>query len=68
MLDRFPEQVFVDRAENFIGEVHRADLAATQIEYVDGCHCFLLFREFDCSLMAVSSQLSALSNFAQADS
>ena len=31
MFYRFPEQVFVDRAENFIGQVEGAYLFATQI-------------------------------------
>jgi hypothetical protein len=31
MLHRFPEQVFVDRAENFIGQLKRAYLFATEI-------------------------------------
>jgi hypothetical protein len=38
MLDRFPEQVFVDRAKNFVGEIERAYLAAGQIVNVNRCH------------------------------
>ena len=38
MLHRFPQQVFVDRAENFIGEIKRADLLSAQIMNIDSCH------------------------------
>jgi hypothetical protein len=38
MFHRFPEQVFVDRAENFVGEIQCPDLLAAQIVYVDSCH------------------------------
>ena len=31
MLYRFPEQIFVDSAENFVGQLQRADLRAGQI-------------------------------------
>src|ERR1035437_3982821 len=38
MLHRFPEQIFVDRAENFVGEIQRPNLLAAQIVYVYRCH------------------------------
>src|SRR5579862_1910744 len=38
---RFPQQVFVDRAENLIGEIQRADLGAAQVVNINGCHCLL---------------------------
>jgi hypothetical protein len=42
MLDRFPEQVFVDRAKNFVSEIERADFFAAQIVNVNRCHVFSL--------------------------
>src|SRR5437660_1022641 len=38
MLYRLPDQIFVDRAEDFVGEVEGSDLLAAQIVYVDSCH------------------------------
>ena len=38
VLHRFPEQVFVHRAENLIGEIERADLLAAQIVNINRCH------------------------------
>src|SRR5690348_3698555 len=38
VLDRFPEQVFVDRAEYFVGQVQRAYLVAAQIVNINRCH------------------------------
>ena len=38
MLHRFPQQVFVDCAENLIGQLQRADFFAAQIYYVNRCH------------------------------
>src|ERR1700722_2129611 len=38
MLHRFPQQVFVDRAKYFIGEVERPDLVPAQIVNIDSCH------------------------------
>src|SRR5271169_4405365 len=36
--DRFPEQVFVDRAENFIGQFHRPSLSSAQSVNINSCH------------------------------
>src|SRR5271157_3717209 len=36
--DRFPEQVFVDRAENFLGQFHRPGLGSAQIVNINSCH------------------------------
>src|SRR5712692_2934060 len=36
--DRLPEQVFVDRAENFLGQFHRPGLSSAQIVNIDSCH------------------------------
>src|SRR6266436_6914933 len=36
--DRLPEQVFVDRAENFIGQFHRPGLGSAQIVNINSCH------------------------------
>src|SRR5690349_6515653 len=38
VLHRFPQQVFIDRAEDLIGQVKRADLLPAQIMNVDSCH------------------------------
>src|SRR5205807_8959577 len=38
MLNRFPEQVFVDRAENFIGQIELAHFLAAQTVNIYGCH------------------------------
>src|SRR5271166_1951033 len=38
VLHRLPEQIFVDRAENFVGEVEGPDLLAAQIVDVNRCH------------------------------
>ena len=38
MFHRLPEQVFVDRAEDFVGEIQCPDLLAAQIVNVDSCH------------------------------
>ena len=38
MLYRFPDQIFIHRAEDFIGEIEGADLLPCQIVYVDSCH------------------------------
>ena len=35
VLDRFPEQVLVDRAEDFLGEFERSDFLAGQIQNID---------------------------------
>src|SRR6185369_11121211 len=35
---RLPKQVFVHRAEDFIGEIQGPDLGSAQIVYVNGCH------------------------------
>src|SRR2546423_12531636 len=40
MLDRFPDQIFIHRAEDFIGEIEGPDFLTAQIVYVDSCHCF----------------------------
>src|SRR6202035_3535383 len=46
MLHRFPEQIFVDRAENFVGEIERPNFLAAQIVYVNRCHiCSLCLYE-----------------------
>ena len=42
MLHRFPEQIFVDRAEDLIGEIDRPDLLAAQIVNINRCHIFLV--------------------------
>src|SRR5216684_1780851 len=36
--DRLPEQVFVDRAENFLGQFHRPGLSSAQIVNINSCH------------------------------
>src|ERR1019366_2049332 len=36
--DRLPGQVFVDRAENFFGQIHRPSLGSAQIVNINGCH------------------------------
>src|ERR1017187_3786259 len=41
MLHRFPEQVFVDRTENFVGEIEGPDLGAAQIVNINSCHIAL---------------------------
>src|SRR5277367_6708507 len=41
---RFPQQVFVDRAENFIGEIKRPDLLPAQIMNIDSCHMSSVLR------------------------
>ena len=38
MFHRFPQQIFVDRAENLVGQVERPDLLAAQIVYIDRRH------------------------------
>ena len=38
MLHRFPQQIFIDRAENLIGKIQRPNLFAAQIVYVNRCH------------------------------
>src|SRR5258705_3580590 len=42
MLDRLPKQVFVDRAENFLGQIHRADLRPAQAIDINRCHMLSL--------------------------
>jgi hypothetical protein len=37
-----PEQVFIDRAENFLGQVHGADLRSAQIVDINRCHMLSL--------------------------
>ena len=58
---RFPQQVFVHRAENFIGKIHGADLGAAQIVDINGCH----FSSLNCSYWLLAS--SSLAIFAVAD-
>src|SRR5271157_5505301 len=41
--DRLPEQVFVDRAENFLGQLHRPGLGSAQIVNINSCHISLVF-------------------------
>ena len=41
MFDRFPKQVFIDRTENFIGEIHRARFRSAQVVNVNSCHMLL---------------------------
>src|SRR3977135_4547486 len=36
--DRLPEQVFVDRAENFLGQFHRPSLGSAQLVNIHSCH------------------------------
>ena len=38
MFDRLPQQVFIDRAKYFIGEIERSDLIPAQIMNIDSCH------------------------------
>src|SRR5713101_8162491 len=38
MLDRLPEQIFVDGAENFLGQIHRPDLRSAQVVDINRCH------------------------------
>ena len=45
MLHRFPQQVFVDRAENLFGEIERADLLPAQIMNIDSCHMSLPYSQ-----------------------
>src|SRR5260370_28099859 len=40
--DRLPEQVFVDRAENFLGQFHRPGLGSAQIVNINSCHISLV--------------------------
>src|SRR5207245_9307582 len=42
--DRLPEQVFVDRAENFLGQLHRPGLGSAQIVNINSCHMSLVWR------------------------
>src|SRR5260370_9382951 len=42
--DRLPEQVFVDRAENFLGQFHRPGLGSAQIVNINSCHISLVWR------------------------
>src|SRR5258706_12939487 len=42
--DRLPEQVFVDRAENFLGQFHRPSLGSAQIVNINSCHISLVWR------------------------
>src|SRR5579862_229197 len=37
---RFPEQIFIDRAEDLIGEIECPDLLAAQIVNINRCHVF----------------------------
>src|ERR1700676_1915295 len=41
--DRLPEQVFVDRAENFFGQFHRPSLGSAQIVNINSCHISLVW-------------------------
>src|SRR5258708_815687 len=38
MRDRLPEQVFVDRTENLLGQFHRPGLGSAQIVNINSCH------------------------------
>src|SRR5438105_3318444 len=42
VLDRFPQQVFIDRAENLVGQFQRPDFSAAQILNLYGCHIAML--------------------------
>src|SRR5205814_2885816 len=42
VLDRFPQQIFVDAAENFFRQLQRTDLLAAQVDYINLCHNQLL--------------------------
>src|SRR5260221_5318600 len=52
MLYRFPEKVFIDTAEDLVGQLQRARLLAFEIYNINLCHCF--------QLLAISSWLLAL--------
>src|SRR5581483_3970755 len=41
---RFPEQVFVDRAEDLVGQIEGSDLFTAQIVYINRCHICLMWR------------------------
>src|ERR1700674_4916601 len=41
--DRLPEQVFVDRAENFLGQFHRPGFGSAQIVNINSCHISLVW-------------------------
>src|SRR6266446_2557933 len=41
--DRLPEQVFVDRAENLLGQFHRPSLGSAQIVNINSCHISLVW-------------------------
>ena len=41
VLHRLPEQIFVDRTENLIGQIERSDLFAAQIVNINRCHILL---------------------------
>src|SRR2546426_2405358 len=38
VVHRLPEQVFIDRAENLVGKIQRANFLPAQIVYVDSRH------------------------------
>src|SRR5690242_9877191 len=41
MFDRFPQQIFIDRAEYFIGKIKGSDFFPAQIMNIDSCHMSL---------------------------
>src|SRR5579863_4247440 len=64
VLHRFPEQVFVDRAKNFVGEIERPDLLAAQIVYVNRCHMsssLLMSSGHSCPLVHSASKAAGKS-------
>src|SRR4051812_6266849 len=44
VLHRFPEQIFIHRAEDLIGEIECPDFLAAQIVNINRCHIFLVWR------------------------
>ena len=55
VLHRFPEQILVDCAENFIGQLEGAYFLAAQIHYINRCHILL-----NCQWPVASSQLKVV--------
>src|SRR5271157_644193 len=53
MLHRFPEQVFIDRAKDFVSEIERPDLLTAQIVNINRCHSFslLVWSGHSCPLL-----------------
>src|SRR5216683_2029521 len=65
VLHRFPEQVFIDSAEDLVRQIKGADFFALQVYYINLCHLLFPLRLRNASLLrcfalALRSRISAL--------